>query len=241
MKIFYHLSGKDSQSIIFYTVKGFSGPFATLLYRLKISANSVTIFRCLLVVYALYCFYTGEYSYYIQGAIILVLNLFLDFVDGDLARLHKNETELGEWLEIVNDNLLSQAHSLIGFTMAYGIYKQTEMVAVWYVVFLIAYAVIVNNVLSKFSIHPSDIVDTMKSGFQSEYNKIMKKSFFSKLYFTSMHWDCFLILIAVILYNPIYSLTGLHPLFLVLAFICIVSQVRWLSKFVLQIKYFLTK
>lgn len=34
MKIFYHLSGKDSQSIIFYTVKGFSGPFATLLYRI---------------------------------------------------------------------------------------------------------------------------------------------------------------------------------------------------------------
>ena len=75
---------------------GFSGPISTILYKMNISANVVTVVRGFFIIYACYCFWTGEYIFFLQGSIILALNILFDFVDGDLARLHHNESEIGE-------------------------------------------------------------------------------------------------------------------------------------------------
>jgi len=241
MRIYFHLSHRDDPNIIRYIMNGFSGPVATLLYKFHISANAVTVFRGLLVLYGLYCFSTGEYIFYLQGAIIIVLNVFLDCVDGDLARLHNDETELGEWLEGVIGHVLSQIHSLTGFFIALGIYKQTDDVQVWYVLFFILYGYIMNGVLKDFSFHQTGTVESMKQGFQSEYDKINRISFLKRAYFTLLSLNEYIILLCVIFYKPLFQITGINPLLMALLIICLIYQIRWLTRVAVQVKYFLAK
>lgn len=239
LKLFYHLSHKNDPSLITYLYNGFGGPLATFLNKMNISANAVTIFRGLLLPYALYCFSRGELFYYSQGILILILNAFLDTVDGDLARLSKKESVFGEWLEILTGNPVASIHGLAGFFMAWGVYKQTEMVEVWYVLFFIVYAVIMNQVFSSFDIHENIASSSLQEGSQEEYNKLMKNPFIHKLYFTVMQLNEYIILICIILWNPIRDSLGINPLFLALLIICVIYQIRWLLRVFLQGKFVL--
>lgn len=240
MKFFSHLSNKDNLSIIAYINHGFAGPVATILHKLHVTANQVTIFRAFLLFYAIYCFFSGEYSLYIQGSIILLVNSFLDCVDGDLARLSKNETQIGEWLETITGNPLASIHGLAGFSMAWGIYKQTGRIEVWFVLFFISYGLIMNDVLSRFSFHTTETLSEMKKGFQKEYDTIMKFSLAKRIYFTFIQIDGLIIIICLLLNNPIQNRIGINSLFMALILICAIYQFRWLLRLFLQSKYLLT-
>ena len=98
-----------------------------------------------------------------------------------------------------------------------------------------------NNILRDFAFHQTAAVDSMKKGFQSEYKILKGNSFLKKIIFTLLSVNEYLVLLSVIFYGSILHLTGLNPLFLAMAAICGIYQIRWLSRIVLQIRYFVTK
>ena len=242
MKIFFHLYDKDKDpSFVNYIIFGFGAPLATALNKIHVSANMVTIFRVILVIIGIYFFSKGEYNYYLAASILIIINIYLDGVDGDLARLSKNESEVGEWMEMLSDGPLAAMQGLVGFSMAWGIYKQTGQVEVWYVLFFIAYGVIMNNIFRSFSFHDTDTLSTMLKGFQQEYDTLMKYSIVKRIYFSIMNMEEFIILFCLLLNNQIQDTFEINSLFLSLIIICSVNQIRWLSRIILQGKYLLRK
>ena len=207
---------------------------------MNISANAVTVVRGFFIIYACYCFWTGEYIFFLQGSIILALNILFDFVDGDLARLHHNESDIGEWLETITDQVISDISALAGFFITFGIYKITGELIVWWVLFFIIYAHVLNIVFSTFYCHEGEKVDKLKRNFQLEYDKFMKKSIMKKLYFTIYSFNEFIILFMIIFYGPIERIFSINPLFLAMIIICILYQFRWLARLIVQAKYFLS-
>ena len=84
-------------------IKFFSLRFAYLLYRLNISANLLTIFSVFLTLPCFYLLYIGieanNFSYLVIGYFLVGLILFIDFVDGSLARMSKYNYAAGDALD----------------------------------------------------------------------------------------------------------------------------------------------
>ncbi len=80
---------------------------AVILARKKITPNQITVSRFILSVLVSLFFFTKEnYLYNLLGLIFYVLLSIFDFVDGDVARLTKKTSALGEWLDVTSDYIL---------------------------------------------------------------------------------------------------------------------------------------
>ena len=82
-----------------------------LLYPLPVSANQLTIFALLLGVTAAAFYCSNVEHALVWGALFLYGKLFLDNVDGNLARLRGEESRFGRFLDSFSD-----------FTVAVGVY-----------------------------------------------------------------------------------------------------------------------
>lgn len=231
-RYYYHLSGADHPSLIFRMYKGFAGPVAMWLYRnTGVSANLLTFLRIIWVIIALLCFSYGEYKmFHILGGAFLIINTFFDTVDGDLARLRKNETQLGEWMEVISGNPLSQIHSLMGFAISFGIWQFSGNMSIWYVLFFIIWGYNMNGWLRNFGYHQSPNAETLSIGFDETYNEVMKHSYLKTIYHTSAHLDSWIILISAIA----------GSLFGGMIAICLINNIRWICRFLAQIWYLIS-
>ena len=84
-------------------IKYFSLRFAYILYRLNVSANLLTIFSALLTLPCFYLLYEGinlgNFNYLFIGYFLIGLILFIDFVDGSLARINRFSYAAGDALD----------------------------------------------------------------------------------------------------------------------------------------------
>jgi len=75
----------------------------------------------------------GGYLYlegcFILGSIFFVIHIFLDYVDGEVARARKLASAFGGWLDAMSIHFI---YPYFFFTLGLGIYFQTEIF--WYVV-----------------------------------------------------------------------------------------------------------
>ncbi len=101
-------------------IKFFSLRFAYLLYRLNISANSLTIFSVLLTVPCFYLLYEGlilsNIYYLFFGYVLIGIILFIDFVDGSLARIDKFTYAAGDALDNLPPDIIR-----IGSILFFGV------------------------------------------------------------------------------------------------------------------------
>lgn len=108
-----------------------------------ITANQATIFNHIITLtFGCFFFSRGSYWGWICGLIVCLVNGFIDYLDGDIARMNKSESKLGVWLDSGFDVIVQNA--VMG-AIAVGCFKM-GLPLVWIVLFFIGNAA--NNFVS---------------------------------------------------------------------------------------------
>jgi phosphatidylglycerophosphate synthase len=85
-------------------------PLLTRLFlRLGFSANAITVLSLIVGLMAAAVFTLGSYAAGILGGLLLQLSAIIDCCDGEVARLTRTESEFGEQLDLVADNIVHVA------------------------------------------------------------------------------------------------------------------------------------
>jgi phosphatidylglycerophosphate synthase len=93
------------------------------LARTRIRPNQVTIANTLLGFFCAFLFATPNYGARLLGALLFVVSITIDGVDGELARLKMSETEFGGKLDVITDNIVHIAIFVGIFT---GVYRASH-------------------------------------------------------------------------------------------------------------------
>lgn len=110
-----------------------------LLFCIKhnITGNMVTVFNHIITLtFGCYFFSIGTYYGWIIGLCVMVLNGFLDYLDGDIAKKTGKVGELGVWLDSGFDVIVQNA--VMG-AIAIGCYNMGIPI-LWIIIFFIANA-----------------------------------------------------------------------------------------------------
>jgi phosphatidylglycerophosphate synthase len=99
IKIMYPDEKAQDEKIInpfmFYVLRPFSFRLSMQLTKLKITATTVTIWSLMVLSVGIIVFL----KYPVLGSVFLILYLFLDVIDGNIARLSQTSSKLGEYLD----------------------------------------------------------------------------------------------------------------------------------------------
>lgn len=93
------------------------------LARTRIRPNQVTIANTLLGLCCALLFATPNYWARLLGALMFVVSITIDGVDGELARLKMSETEFGGKLDVITDNIV---HVAIFVGIYTGVYRASH-------------------------------------------------------------------------------------------------------------------
>ena len=85
----------------------FSIPLSSMLVRLPVTPNQLTLFGLVIGATAGYFFSRGDYLSGVLGGLLAALTAVWDCCDGDVARLKFMESEFGETLDTFCDNLIN--------------------------------------------------------------------------------------------------------------------------------------
>lgn len=91
-----------------------------LLLNTRITPNQITIFSFFLGLLSALCFFQGGYGMGVSGAGLLLLSIWVDGVDGEIARIKFMESPFGAKLDILCDNVV---HVAVFFSIGMGLYN----------------------------------------------------------------------------------------------------------------------
>ena len=118
-------------------------PFVRFCVMVGITSNQVTLFNHFITLtLGCYAFSRGTYEWGLVGLGVCLLNGFLDYADGKIARETSGNTNLGTWLDSGFDVIIQNA--VMG-AIAIGCFK-IGLPIVWIVIFFISNAA--NNFVS---------------------------------------------------------------------------------------------
>jgi phosphatidylglycerophosphate synthase len=86
---------------------------------LGVAPNPITAASFLVGLLAVWCFWRATPASAVAGLLLYVVACILDHADGEVARLTLTESRLGEWLDVVADNVI---HALV--VLAMGVTSQ---------------------------------------------------------------------------------------------------------------------
>jgi phosphatidylglycerophosphate synthase len=84
-------------------------PLARWLVRTPVTPNQVTVVSIAIGLAAAACFASGSPPAAIAGALLFQLTAIVDCIDGAMARAGLRESSLGEWLDMVGDQVVHVA------------------------------------------------------------------------------------------------------------------------------------
>lgn len=90
-----------------------------LLLNTRITPNQITVFSFFLGLGSALCFFQGGYGMGVSGATLLLLSIWVDGVDGEIARIKFMESPFGAKLDILCDNIV---HVAVFFSIGMGLY-----------------------------------------------------------------------------------------------------------------------
>ncbi|MGV7220863.1 MAG: CDP-alcohol phosphatidyltransferase family protein [Nitrospinales bacterium] len=85
----------------------FSIPISSYLLKVPITPNQITLFGLVIGAISGWCFSIGNYWGGLCGGILLVFTAIWDCCDGDVARLKFMESDFGEYLDTLCDNIIN--------------------------------------------------------------------------------------------------------------------------------------
>lgn len=90
------------------------------LLNTRFTPNQITVFSLILGLGSAVCFSWGGYEMGVGGALLLLLSIWVDGVDGEIARIKFMESPFGARLDILCDNVV---HVAVFFSIGLGLYK----------------------------------------------------------------------------------------------------------------------
>lgn len=124
MKLNEHINiahkGVDKSRFTMRLYRYISKYISYILIRLNISPNQVTIFHNIAELSSLFLFLSGNYNLYYLTIFILFLGGILDNVDGEIARVTKNTSLKGEYLDLIGHRII---HPMFFLFLTVGVYK----------------------------------------------------------------------------------------------------------------------
>ncbi|MFQ5717875.1 MAG: CDP-alcohol phosphatidyltransferase family protein, partial [Nitrospinales bacterium] len=104
----------------------FSRPVSRWLTRFFIGApftpNQITLASFALGLASAWCFFQGGYELGVAGGGLMLLAIWVDGVDGEIARLKFMESEFGGKLDIICDNVV---HLVLFYSIGMGVFHAT--------------------------------------------------------------------------------------------------------------------
>lgn len=86
----------------------------------RVTPNQITVFSLILGLGSALCFMQGGYEMGVGGALLLLFSIWVDGVDGEIARIKFMESPFGARLDILCDNVV---HVAVFFSIGFGLYK----------------------------------------------------------------------------------------------------------------------
>jgi len=121
----YDPAADQQRNVIYYHVCRPVSFYLTVPFlRAGLTANHVTAVRIVLAVAALALLMVGSHRAVIVGSVLYLLNWFLDFVDGNIARL-EGPTEFGGFVDAVSDGLVKV---LIPLAISVGLFVRPDQI-----------------------------------------------------------------------------------------------------------------
>lgn len=99
----------------------------------KISPEAIVFTGLLTGIISAYLYSLGTYPAISLGSLLFALAWFLDFVDGDLARITNRISERGEWLDSISGRILEM---VIYFGVCFGL-SRSHSSSVWLLGFVV--------------------------------------------------------------------------------------------------------
>jgi len=138
-------------------------PILSILIKLKLTPNIVTITGFALCIVAAYYISTGKFT---TGGILILISGFLDIFDGALARKIKLISDKGAFLDSTFDRL-SEAIVLIG--LIYFFSKESELNAVIMTSFSLVFSLLISYLRARLE----GLGYNSKSGFFTRPERVL--------------------------------------------------------------------
>jgi len=88
-----------------------------LLLNTRVTPNQITYLEILLSLLAVFLISTAQHLYMVIGGVLFQISIFLDYLDGDVARAKSIESDFGNWLDMFAGRVRTPG-ILLGLTWA---------------------------------------------------------------------------------------------------------------------------
>jgi phosphatidylglycerophosphate synthase len=105
-----------------YFNRKLSGHLTRWFLKTSLTPNQITLISFAVGLVAGLFFWKGGYTNGIVGALIFQFSAVLDCCDGEVARLKGMQSRLGQWLDVVCDNIV---HVVLFLAIAWAFYRAT--------------------------------------------------------------------------------------------------------------------
>jgi len=104
-RLLFSLRKETDGPVARYFNRPLSGLITSVLVRTSVTANQVSVSTLIMSVVGAVLASTGSYTGFLAAAVLFQLASVVDGVDGEIAKLKFMESERGEWIDTLCDNL----------------------------------------------------------------------------------------------------------------------------------------
>ena len=197
-------SEKKAPFVITKITRYISIRLAMFLSRYPITPNQITYASFALAVAAFLFFSMGKFQFNIMGMLLFIFSYILDFVDGDLARVKKQTSRFGDWIDAVLGKI---GCVLLFLGICIGQSKHHLPSQVWFLGFIAISGYYVsqslihkNTILSlELKLNPSEVVSKPNKARRTNNNNMHILRRIAKDLFIGGHFILYMLFIAVLL------------------------------------------
>ena len=214
-----------------YITRPLSIEIIRLLWYTKITANQITIFRIILNVMSLVLFVQANFVSVTIGFVLFQIHELLDSVDGMYARIRKQQSKIGVWMEQFFDAIFSDANGLLGLALSYGAYSVTGNIE-YFILLILSLS---STRLFELFLKVFNISKTKEELAHKEYGDdylqvigVGWKTGIKNFYLTVLTWQNQILLFGFLLLIPIYHTYHIDIYLYALIIFVIINQPPWI-------------
>ncbi len=164
------------------------------LLNTRITPNQITVFSFILGLGSALCFFQGGYGMGVAGAGLLLFSIWVDGVDGEIARIKFMESPFGARLDILCDNIV---HVAVFFSIGMGLYQTLGET-----VYLVLGGLAASGSLLAFLLMSEGIIAGKSTTNSSKENNQKKQGLIDKL--ANRDFTHFLLVLALLDQLPVF-------------------------------------
>ena len=108
--------------------------FTKIFYHTRLSPDQITVISVFPAILAFFCFITGQIWWIFAGGILIQFSIILDCCDGEVARLRKQFSPIGSYIDPVFDRIVNV---FVYLGLGIGLYKIYGEISIFILSFLV--------------------------------------------------------------------------------------------------------